>query len=201
MARAKINDRKDVLLLLLYSPGQTDSVNEPVVGRTRLVKMLFLFKNEALKEFKHGTEITDENFYSFFPWSFGPFSTEVYDDLTFFVLRGFIEAEPAQEEALPESAAEWEEWFKTSGGQSLDEEVAPYVEEVFQLTPMGEQFTEELYRSLSDSQQRFLKQFKARLCAAPLRALLRYVYETYPNQTDRSQILNSVLGRPLADAS
>ena len=63
---ATLNNRKDILLLLLYSPGKTGNPNEPIVGRTRLIKMLFLFKKEALAHFAHGTEISDENFYEFF---------------------------------------------------------------------------------------------------------------------------------------
>jgi hypothetical protein len=34
---------KHILLLLLYSPGNSDHPNEPLVGRTRIIKMLFLF--------------------------------------------------------------------------------------------------------------------------------------------------------------
>ena len=201
MAQARISDRKDVLLLLLYSPGRSDQINEPIIGRTRLVKTLFLFKTEALQHFRRGTDLNDETFYQFFPWNFGPFSREVYDDLTFFVLRGFIESEPAEEESLPESAAEWQEWLQTSGGQSLDSDIEAYCEEVFRLTDAGVKFTTDLYALLSSSQRRFLKQFKARLSTAPLRALLRYVYETYPDQADRSQIRETVLGRQPSNAS
>jgi uncharacterized protein len=201
MARARINDRKDVLLLLLYSPGRAESVNEPIVGRTRLVKMLFLFKAEGLHHFRKGTELTEDTFYQFFPWNFGPFSREVYDDLTFFLLRGFIEAEPANEESLPESAAEWEEWLRTSGGNSPDDELDPYHEEVFRLTDAGVKFTESLYAELSPSQKRFVRQFKARLTNAPLRAILRYVYEAYPDQADRSQIRDDVLRTRLSSAT
>lgn len=201
MAHAKINDRKDVLLLLLYSPGRTESFNEPIVGRTRLVKMLFLFKAEGLRHFRKGTELTEDTFYKFFPWNFGPFSRDVYDDLTFFLLRGFVEAEPADEESLPESAAEWEEWLRTSGGSSPEAEVDPYHEEVFKLTDAGVNFSESLYTELSASQKRFVRQFKARLTAAPLRAILRYVYETYPEQADRSQIRGSVLRTNVSNAS
>ena len=112
----KINNRKDILLLLLYSPGVSDRINEPIIGRTRLVKMLFLFKKEAMQHFSKGTLISDENFYQFFPWNFGPFSSQVFDDLTFFLLRGFIEPTTStDDESLPESAAEWERWLEESG--------------------------------------------------------------------------------------
>jgi len=48
---SRITNRRDILLLLLYSPGVSSQVNEPIAGRTRLVKMLFLFKKELLGQF------------------------------------------------------------------------------------------------------------------------------------------------------
>ena len=61
-----INNRRDILLLLLYSPGQYEEINRPIVGRTKLVKMLFLFLEEALKDFRRGTKITEIIFITFF---------------------------------------------------------------------------------------------------------------------------------------
>jgi len=48
---SRITNRRDILLLLLYSPGVSSQVNERIAGRTRLVKMLFLFKKELLGQF------------------------------------------------------------------------------------------------------------------------------------------------------
>ena len=42
-----INNRKDILLLLLYSPGVTEQINEPIKGRTRILKILFIFKKRC----------------------------------------------------------------------------------------------------------------------------------------------------------
>src|SRR3989304_180692 len=98
----RIDNRKDLLLLLLFSPGRTSEANEPIVGRTRLMKMMFLFKEEAMSHFLRETDIPEGEFYEFFPWHFGPFSREVYDDLTFFLLRGFLEGNAVEEDALPE---------------------------------------------------------------------------------------------------
>ncbi|HET6246621.1 MAG TPA: hypothetical protein VFE47_02895 [Tepidisphaeraceae bacterium] len=193
---AKINNRRDILLLMLYSPGINDKPNEAVVGRTRLVKMLFLFRQEALSHFRRGTEIDESNFYQFFAWNFGPFSTQVYDDLTFFQLRGFIETSiAADEESLPESAAEWEKWFQEAGNQESDE-LDVYQDEELKLTSAGVLFAKKLYGVLSEPQRRLLKEFKARLVRAPLRAILKYVYSTYPDLTEKSKIKGEVLGNP-----
>ena len=191
----KINNRKDILLLLLYSPGVQGNYNEPIVGRTRLMKLLFLFKKEALSHFQRGTDINDDNFYKFFPWDFGPFSTEVYDDLIFFTLQGFIDSSESEDEALPESASEWAEWMSTSGIQPDDENYNEYEEETFRLTNKGVLFTKPMYDFLSDSQKRLLKEFKKKLASAPLRAILRYVYDKYPDTTERSKIKSEILHR------
>jgi len=193
MASVNINNRRDVLLLLLYSPGISGQFNEPITGRTRLTKLLFLFKTEALEHFRKGTEITDENFYQFFPWRFGPFSSQVYDDLTFFILRDFIATTISNEESLPESAEEWARWQEEAEGQ-FQGDVSVYQEETFILTPKGVKFAEELYASLSSAQKDLLKSFKLRVANAPLRALLKYVYKTYPKMTDESEIAGDILG-------
>ena len=185
---ARIDNRKDIMLLLLYSPGKTGEVNEPITGRTRLVKMLFLFRKEVLTHFRRGTGITEENFYDFFAWNFGPFSLDVYDDLTFFILRGFVSSSQADEEALPESAAEWEWWLAESAAETGEEDIPAYAEETFRLTEKGKDFASNLYDALSDAQGTLLREFKAKLTVAPLRAILRYVYRTYPETTDRSKI-------------
>ena len=195
MAPTRIDNRKDILLLMLYSPGKRDAVNEAVSGRTRLVKMLFLFKKEALDHFRRGTDITAENFYDFFPWDFGPFSVQVYDDLTFFVLRGFIETSIADEQTLPESVDEWNKWVSSSGAQYEEEALAEYREEEFRLTdPTGTQFAASLYEGLSGQQRALLREFKARTSSAPLRALLRYVYQKHTEMTAKSRIKEQVLG-------
>lgn len=192
---SSIDNRKDILLLLLYSPGLTQAVNEPITGRTRLMKMLFLFKEEALKHFRSGIAIDSGNFYQFFPWDFGPFSLQVYDDLTFFELRGFIARDDAEEETLPEAAAEWEKWINMSGSNSDEVVMSEYDEQVFRLTLKGEQFAGELFSLLSAEQKHLLQEFKARLLAAPLRALLKYVYEHFEEQTTKSKIKERVLGQ------
>ncbi|MFW6155164.1 MAG: hypothetical protein ACOC95_08110 [Planctomycetota bacterium] len=190
----KIDNRKDILLLLLYSPGRADEVNEPIVGKTRLVKMLFLFKEEAMHHFRRGIDIADEEFYQFFPWSFGPFSRDVYDDIEFFVLREFIESRDSDEDALPESAAEWEEWLSSSRPDSSEDSVREYNEEVFQLTPAGAKFASDLYQALSPGQKKLLREFKRRITNAPLRAILKYVYENYEDMTAKSEIREQILG-------
>jgi uncharacterized protein YwgA len=187
---ARITSRRDVLLLLLYAPGKTNVVNEPISGRTRLVKMLFLFKQEVLPEFRAGTDISEENFYQFFPWDFGPFSSQVYDDISFFQLRGFIETTASAEESVPEAVAEWEKWREST---EIGNDVDVYEEETFRLTELGVAFSQRMFDRLTEAQRKLLVTFKKRLGSAPLRALLRYVYQTYPDDAAKSKIASEVL--------
>lgn len=194
MAPSKINNRRDILLLLLYSPGVMDEFNQPISGRTRIVKMLFLFREEVLREFRHGTDINEQNFYEFFAWDFGPFSTQVYDDLTFFTLRGFIETDESKEDPLPESAEEWDKWSREQPSLAVADEVEAYEEVTFRLTAKGQRFAQGLYDQLSPAQRQLLKTFKAKLVNAPLRAILRYVYSNYGSMTTKSKIKEDILG-------
>lgn len=187
---AQITSRRDILLLLLYTPGRDGMPNDPISGRTRLVKMLFLFKQEVLPEFRHGTEISEKNFYEFFPWDFGPFSSQVYDDVAFFQLRGFIESSTANEESVPEAVAEWDMWREST---EIQYEVDVYEEETFRLSARGVAFAKPMFDQLSGSQRRLIIDFKKKLGDAPLRAILRYVYRTYPDQAEKSKIAADVL--------
>jgi uncharacterized protein len=192
-----LNNRRDILLLLLFSPGVGDATNEPIAGRTRLTKMLFLFREEALQHFRAGTSISAANFYEFFPWDFGPFSRQVYDDLLFFTLRGFVEASVASsDDVLPEEAAEWEKWTQTNDLASSEDD-NDFQEESFRLTDKGAAFAKELYGQLSAPQQKLLREFKIRTTRVQLRALLQYVYSNYPDQIVKSKIREQVLGNYL----
>lgn len=191
---AHIDNRKDFLLILLYSPGVRDQPNEPIVGRTRFVKALFLFKAEVLSHFKKSTHIDEEKFYEFFNWNFGPFSSQVYDDLNFFMLRGFIRAKKSSETLLAESAEEWAKW-QNDVGLDGQEDVSEYDEEEFLLTEKGVQFAKSLYETLSDNQKQLLREFKKRINNASLRAILKYVYTKYPDTISESVIREKVLGR------
>lgn len=184
---SKINSRKDILLLLFYSPGLTESFNEPIEGKTRLVKMIFIFKMELFNLFKKNIDLDVEKFYEFISWNYGPFSREIYDDLTFFLLTDFIQAVKSDNDMLPESAAEWDEWF-TSIGFENEDAADIYTETKYQLTTRGVKYAEKIYNSLSETQKKILKSFKAKFLSLPPRAIIKYVYTKYPQFTDKSLI-------------
>jgi uncharacterized protein YwgA len=178
---------KDFLLSLLYCPGRDNKENEPILGRTRLTKMVFLFEKEIKKEFFNDIDITLPNFDSY---NFGPFSKELFDDLSFFVSIGFIRTE---ETSIPISNVEKKEIemaldddWEDAGFEKAEQE---FVELEYSLSPYGLKYVvENIWGILSDIQKENLKKFKQQINAISLDSLLRYVYNKYPNYTDKSII-------------
>jgi uncharacterized protein YwgA len=74
--------RSDMLLLLLYAEGTTEKT-EPIGGKTRLQKEIFL-SQKCLQEAGIKTR------YSFKPYKFGPYSIELYDDIEYMQYQGVI---------------------------------------------------------------------------------------------------------------
>ena len=113
-----------------------------------------------------------------------------YDDLMFFVLREFVKVKITNEEMIIEEAAEWNFWLKSSG---MGSDVNEFNEEIFALTDKGIEFSEKLFGTLSKNQKQILQEFKSRIQEIPLRALLRYVYKSYPSQIEKSVIIGEIL--------
>lgn len=188
MAKKKFTS-KHILLLLLYSPGRREKFNEPIEGRTRIIKSMFLFDKEVKKDFLQDTDIELVRFAEFFPWNYGPFSRDIYSDIEFFMNNGFIEdtmSDSEKSEAELNEEANWREDYVLDSDKNVDSESRS--EESFQLTPKGYDYTKEnIYSSLSDNQKLLIKEFKAKLNSASLRSILRYVYLKYPKYTSMSR--------------
>ena len=198
MAKKGPTSGRDILLLLLYVPGATGEFNEPIRGRTRLMKFLFIFEREIWQAYRFDRSIEKVAMPEFYPWNFGPFSKDVFDDVEFFVRIGMIEVSGGgEQEATLEEAEEFAWWQSTTavGESSEGEEYSDYTDEVFQLSDLGKGFIEDarLYESLSENQRAILSEYKRRFNDTPLYAILRYVYDKYPEMTDKSQIRDQVL--------
>jgi hypothetical protein len=185
---------KDLLLLLLYSPGKGEAKNEAIAGRTRLMKMVFLFVKEQKKEFFSNVEI---ELPLFDPYNFGPFSKELFDDLNFFLSIGLIKT---SETLIPISTAERteieigldDEWADAVFGDNADETV----EMEYSLSRQGEKYVEDkIWDKLSGPQKQKLQQFKRQINTISLDSLLGYVYNKYPESTENSLIKNRYLKR------
>lgn len=186
---------KHILLLLLYAPGKTDTTNEPVVGRTRMIKMMFLFEKEISDNFFEDTDIELVSFPDFYPWNYGPFSKDVYNHIEFFINNGFIENEPLKYEMDEAESQEYENWMEDYTLEDEDTALSSIHEvESFKLTLKGKNFVEEkLYKQLTENQKEILSEFKERINSADLKAIMRYTYVNYSEFTEESQIKDEIL--------
>ena len=188
-------DRKGFLLLLLYYKGE---VPEPIRGRTRLAKLLFLLKEE--KWGKNKLAKIAQDYYTFEPDNFGPFDINVYNDIEFFRAINFIEIKNIG--PLPGNEAD--DYLRALKEWSLDNDLIEdiyvldekYYEQEFQLTKIGQQYVEEkILPKMTDNLQFEAIQFVRRNYGRwSLNKLLRYIYTKYPNMITKSKIKKKILG-------
>jgi uncharacterized protein YwgA len=179
-------------MVLLYAKGHTGKHCEPIIGKTRLMKMVFLFDKEIRPKFNLRKSIPDTALPKFEPYDYGPFSAQVYEDLEFLVEMGFVEVTSAEDtELLEEEVQEYEYWQVKSGE---DEEEIGEFQEKFALTDLGRDFVkDEIMPILSKEQWDVLDEFKRRCTYADLRTLLRYVYTKYPKMITKSKISERIM--------
>lgn len=177
-------EKTDLLLLLLYSKGQSGKINEPIVGITRLMKLLFLLKKEQ-----------DFNQFEFEAYKMGPFSSDVYPELEF--LQNFPTPETPfvlsknhidpQALATPENIRIIEEASEQESTLTSDE-----INKPFALSELGIKVAEELWQEAGRDNQIKIEKIKSQFGALTLKELLRYVYKTYPDMTVNSEIKDQI---------
>ncbi len=190
----KLKNTKDLILLLLYAPGKTGQLNEPISGQTRLMKMIFLFDKEIRIHFtKDSIEATA--FPEFEAYDYGPYSPKVYADLEWLVNMEFIKVnDSADGDAIEEERAEFDYWTATT---QADDDIDPSrVGKTFSLGDRGLRFLDRMLPQwgISADQMAILQEFKTRCVEASLRSLLHYTYSRYPKMTGKSKIRREVLG-------
>jgi len=191
---AKIGNSKDLIMLLLYAPGARGKPCDPIIGQTRLMKMVFLFQQELFKKFSFNESIDEKAFPDFEPFSYGPYAGQIYADLEFLVNYQFVDVDKGDgPEASEEERQEFDYWSAT---EDAEEEVdVARLGRAFQLSDRGKDFIAKagLWSRLSDKQQAALSEFKKRCTSTTLRSLLRYVYSNYPSMTKKSLIKDEIL--------
>lgn len=188
---------KDLLLVLLYCPGVTEKPNEEITGRTRITKMIYLFEKEICNNnFFNDLEITIPKFEAY---HYGPFSRELFDNLSFFITIGLIET---SETSIPISPAEQSESMLDAddsiddewAAATFDEQADPEVELRYFLSPNGVKYVQENVWDLFSPQQKAnLSAFKKIINSISLDSLLNYVYNKYPEDTVNSRIAENYL--------
>lgn len=186
---------KDLLLAFLYSPGVSPQNNEPIVGRTKLTKMMFLFEKQIYPRFFEDTIQIELPVFE--PYYFGPFSKQLFEDLSFFESIGMIESTMTN---IPLSAAdrvesagvfdEEDEWAEASF-----DDVSEQYELSYALSQNGQKYVaEKVWPSFTQQQIDKLIAFKAQINKISLDSLLRYVYRQYPEEAKKSIIADRYLG-------
>ena len=133
--------------------------NAPVYGRTLLVKEIFLTIQEVLT--KHSIKFQDP---VFVPYKYGPYSFNLIDAVESMAMRGYIVR-------------------KGKRGTR---------KEMFCLTDKGREVYKKLKDKISKRYPEFLKDLKEKRIGwdeLGTEGILRYVYQKYPNYTERSKIL------------
>ncbi len=177
-------NRKDLLLLFLLSPGPTKEEAEPITGRTRLMKLLYLLQQETptvkLLELK--------NPYDFKPYHYGPFAKDVYDDLEFLENVGLIEV-LQKGYASPVEQNEVDKLIDDAViGEDEDTGIL-FNEESYKLTARGLNFTKgKLAPTVPDQVLKEIQQLKSKFAKVPLSSVLRYVYVTHPDSAKNSKL-------------
>jgi uncharacterized protein len=179
MSGTKPLETDDAIVLVLGAPGGKDRPGY-LEGVTRLEKLIFLLERETpVRDWM--TESGD-----FRSWRFGPFSSKVYEAADTLAAAGLI-----RDSANKATSAEdrWESLNALMDAQELD----PYTTRTFELTERGQQYYRALLKELPPEAPQVLAKFKSKFARLPLRQLVRYVYQRYPQYTDKSEIKDEIL--------
>jgi uncharacterized protein len=167
----------DLIVLLLGAPGPPQAAGR-IEGVTRLEKLAFLLEMERKPSWlTERAEFASDNF--------GPFSSKLYSAADTLAAAELILDSNTLSASTEDS---WE--AKNIIGETAD----PYATRNFELTERGQRYYQALISELPEGVEVQLSEFKTRFAALPLRQLIRYVYERYPEYTDNSIIRDSILG-------
>lgn len=177
---ASVLEVDDAIVLLLGAPGPTEGDRGRIEGITRLEKLLFLLEREtnAPRWLKEDAEFSSNNF--------GPFSAKAYQEIEMLTSAGLVE----DSARLTDSAEDSWETENIIGQESAN----PYATRDLSLTERGDRYYNALLSELPEGAEETVAEVKRRFGSMPLRHLIRYVYQRYPEFTDKSVIRDEILG-------
>lgn len=177
-----LRKRFEYILLLLYVKGYACRIGEGIKGVTRIIKALFLLEKEtALCKLV-------KTYYDFVPYKIGPFDPAIYQDLQVLEMAGLVKKtsykykKPAAKEQLIDE------------GFGLPPETSEST--IWTLTEYGMEYAKALARFCQQKDPELLEQLrriKTKYAGAPLKTLLKYIYEKYPEYTKESEVLAEIL--------
>lgn len=178
-----IDSGGDLILTLLYAPGQSGEEGEAIRGITKLQKLVFLLIEEGGFKERLSEEMEFE------AYDFGPYSSVVMNTLETLKGVGLVEAEEVELESYQEVMD-----GIAVGFEEDKESIPPKTVETYRLSTGGMTVGKELYYSASDEIQKTLQEIKKKYNSMRLLDLLKYVYSEYPKMKERSKITDKVLG-------
>ncbi|NUC74763.1 DUF4065 domain-containing protein [Haloterrigena sp. SYSU A558-1] len=147
--------RKLLPLALMYADD-----GEPIEGRTRLQKLVFLMQKELEQREQSGMV---GSAYEFIPYDYGPFSKDLYDDLDAMINQQFVDD---TEEPLRSGKVKYVYEIEDDG-QTLVETESENRESVAEVVQVAQEIKEEYNDML-------------------LSDLIEFVYSEYPDYAERS---------------
>lgn len=150
--------------MLLYVPGPSGQIGEPVRGTTRIEKMAFLFRDyDGLEPFFAK--------FDFEPNHFGPYSEKVVEDLEALRSLNLVEIREVQFDG--DFAGD--ELLVGSDGTAVATARQRVLRE-FRITPLGRTIAEVLLADADPKQADAIRELKRRFNGVPLDALVGFVY-------------------------
>jgi len=175
-----LKKRLDFVLLFLFVKGRRNQIGEGIRGITRFIKLLFLLE----KETSFATLV--KPYYEFVPYKIGPFEPCVYQDLFLLEMAKLVHKQTytyAYKSDECDSAID--EGFKFNNVATL-----------YTLTEDGMRFARALAKWCDKKDRTILEKMrilKTYYGQASLKALLKYIYEKYPEYTNESEVIEEVL--------
>lgn len=180
----RVDNRKDIILLLLYVAGYSGNINEPIEGLTRLQKLLFLLDKE------YNINKLVPNYFSFRAFNYGPFDEAVFSDIEALVNYGLVE-KLEEGKHIPEDLTEkylLSDYFFNKEDGAMEEILGAERVELFKLTPKGIDIAKQLFSSLNPEIQGDFIKLKKRFNHKSLTSLIKYVYSHFPDYTEFSKL-------------
>lgn len=147
--------RKLLPMALMYAND-----GEPIEGRTRLQKMVFLMQKQLKQRDQLGAVGLE---YNFIPYDYGPFSKELYDDLDAMIEQEFVDD---TEEPLRSGKVKYIYEIEDDGEELVDSECES--------------------REDVDTIIQIAREIKKHYNDMLLSELIEYVYTEYPEYAERS---------------
>jgi hypothetical protein len=178
----------DDAVVLLLGAAAPHRPSGSISGITRLEKLIFLLEKES-----DSKEWLDESA-DFEAYKFGPFSQKIYQSVDLLSAAGLVEDSAKTALSDIDTWEERENIGLSDGSSVVNGGRDPYMTRDFALTSKGWKYFESLKGELRPKYLKQIAMLKERFAFIPLRQLIRYVYQSYPDYTTLSEIRDDIMG-------